>query len=288
MHYDPMLPVRVASDASPYGIGAVLSHVLPDGSERPVAFASRTLNKAESGYSQIDKEALGIVYGVKKFHEYLYRRKFNLVTDHKPLTSIFHPQKGIPSLAAARLQRWAIILAAYDYDIVFRGTNEHGNTDGLSRLPLGPRPGKDESVDAVFQFQEMQFEVLPVTCESVRSESRRDPILSQVLEYSQKGWPESPAEELRVFHQKSSELTIHQGCLMWGMRVIVPPSLRQNVKDELHAGHIGIVKMKGLARSYVWWPDIDKELKRVARECQSCQLILNAPSFQRNLGKGCT
>ena len=123
MHYDPMLPVRVASDASPYGIGAVLSHVLPDGSERPVAFASRTLNKAESGYSQIDKEALGIVYGVKKFHEYLYGRKFNLVTDHKPLTSIFHPQKGIPSLAAARLQRWAIILAAYDYDIVFRGTN---------------------------------------------------------------------------------------------------------------------------------------------------------------------
>ena len=144
---------------------------------------------------------------------------------------------------------------------------------------MGPRPGKDESVDAVFQFQEMQFEVLPVTCESVRSESRRDPILSQVLEYSQKGWPESPAEELRVFHQKSSELTIHQGCLMWGMRVIVPPSLRQKVKDELHPGHIGIVKMKGLARSYVWWPDIDKELERVARECQSCQLILNAPSL---------
>ena len=79
MHYDLMLPVRVASDASPYGIGVVLSHVLPDGSEQPVAFASRTLNKAESGYSQIDKAALGIVYGVKKFHDYLYGWKFNLV-----------------------------------------------------------------------------------------------------------------------------------------------------------------------------------------------------------------
>ena len=118
-----------------------------------------------------------------------------------------------------------------------------------------------------------------MTCESVQSKSRKDPIPSQVLEYSQKGWPESPAEELRAFHQKSSELTIHQGCLMWGMRVIIPPSLRQKVKDQLHAGHIGIVKMKGLARRYVWWPDIDKELECVARECQSCQLILNAPSL---------
>ena len=107
-------------------------------------------------------------------------------------------------------------------------------------------------MDAVFQFQETQFEVFPVTCESLQSESRKDPIPLQVLEYSQKGWPESTAEDLCVFHQKSSQLTIHQGCLMWGMRVIIPPSLRQKVKDELHAGHIDIVKLKGLACSYVW------------------------------------
>ena len=58
MHYDLMLPVRVASDASPYGIGVVLSHVLSDGSERSVAFASRTVNKAESGYSQMTRQPL--------------------------------------------------------------------------------------------------------------------------------------------------------------------------------------------------------------------------------------
>ena len=67
-HYDPVLPVRLACDASPTGIGAVLSHLMPDGSERPVAFASRSLTKTEPKYAQIDKEALSIVWGVKRFH----------------------------------------------------------------------------------------------------------------------------------------------------------------------------------------------------------------------------
>ena len=90
--------------------------VLPDGVERPVAFASRS-SSSEHNYSQIDKEALALVYGVKKFQAYLYGRKFTLVTDHKPLTSIFGPQKGVPAVAAARLQKWSLLLSAYNYDI---------------------------------------------------------------------------------------------------------------------------------------------------------------------------
>ena len=108
VHYDVARPLRLAADASAYGIGAVISHVMDDGSERPIAFASRMLMPSERNYAQVEKEALSLVFGVCKFHSYLYGRKFTLITDHKPLTSILGPKKGVPPIAAARLQRWGI------------------------------------------------------------------------------------------------------------------------------------------------------------------------------------
>ena len=135
IHYDPSLPIRLAADASAYGIGAVLSHVLDDGTERPIAYVSKTLSPSEKNYAQIEKEALALVFGVRKFHQYIYGRKFTLVTDHKPLLAILGPKAGIPSVAAARIQRWAFLLSAYQYDIIFKPTAEHCNVDGLSKLP---------------------------------------------------------------------------------------------------------------------------------------------------------
>ena len=105
VHYDPALTLTLAGDASAYGIGAVISHTMPGGTEHPIAFASRSLSSSECNYAQLEKEALSLIFGMKKFHQYLYGCKFTLVTDHKPLTAILGAKKGIPSLAAARLQR---------------------------------------------------------------------------------------------------------------------------------------------------------------------------------------
>ena len=106
--------------------------MLPSGEEKPIAYGSRTLSKTEQNYAQVEKEALAIIFGIQKFYQYIYGRKFLLVTDHKPLTTILSPKAGLPALAAARLQRWAIMLSAYQYDIEFRPTHKHGNADCLS------------------------------------------------------------------------------------------------------------------------------------------------------------
>ena len=82
----------------------MISHVYPDGLEQPIAFASCTLTLAEMNCAQVEKEALSVVFGVKKFHQHLFGRKFSLVSDHKPLSIIFGPKKPIPPLAAASIQ----------------------------------------------------------------------------------------------------------------------------------------------------------------------------------------
>ena len=118
-HYDPCL------------------HVFPDGKECPVAFVLRTSTTTKRNYSQFEKEVVSLVYGVQTFHQYLYECKFILVTDHQPLTTIFSPKKGIPPLAAAELQRWAVLLSAYSYTIEFKPTFQHANANALSRLLNG-------------------------------------------------------------------------------------------------------------------------------------------------------
>ena len=132
VHYDPTKPLSLATDASPYGIGAVISQCDTNGVEHPIAFASKTLTDAEKNYGHVEKEALSIIYGVRKFHQYLCGRHFTLITDHKPLLTVFSPVKSLPVMTLQRLQRWALLLMGYDYEINYRSSAQHANADALS------------------------------------------------------------------------------------------------------------------------------------------------------------
>lgn len=145
------------------------------------------------------------------------------MTDHKPLLAILGPKKAVPTLAAARMQRWALILAAYDYELEFRVTQDHANADALSRLPL-----EEEDATATEEpiFHTTVLEELPVTAEHIEEVTRKDPVLSKVWTNTLNGWPNHINNaDLQPYFKRRQELSVERGVVLWGLRVVIPTSL---------------------------------------------------------------
>ena len=190
VHFDPELEIILAFDASAYGLGAVLAYRMPDGSERPVEYASCTLTKMGQDYShsQIEKEGLACMYGVTKFRSYLYGHHFGLITEHKPRLTLVNENCEIPPQASSRILCWALTLAAYEYTLVFCPTTQHGKADAMSRLPLPQKP-KETPLPAEFILLVEHLEQSPVTASHIKTWTRRDPLLARVSGHFHEGRP---------------------------------------------------------------------------------------------------
>ena len=149
--------------------------------------------------------------------------------------------------------------------------------DALSRLPLRTVEAIDNEV---FHVEEKRLDSLPITSKEIKNATRVDPVLSRVLRFLKCGWPTVVRDErLKPYFNRNYELTVEQDCILWGLRVVIPTCYQARILEELHLSHPGIVRMKEIARSFVWWPNCDKDIEFTVRNCSTCQQVKSPPAM---------
>ena len=115
------------------------------------------------------------------------------------------------------------------------------------------------------------------TVNDIRLWTRRDPVLAQVLQFIEWGWPQNLDSSFSPYLSRKTELSVLDGCILWGSRVVIPAQGQKAVLHELHSAHSGMTKMKSLARMYVWWLGLDKDIEESVHSCNECQLNQSNP-----------
>uniref|UniRef100_A0A0N5BN48 RNA-directed DNA polymerase n=1 Tax=Strongyloides papillosus TaxID=174720 RepID=A0A0N5BN48_STREA len=250
--YSRKIPVIFASDASQYGYGAVVMHRFDDGSEKPIEYVSKTFNEAQVNYSQIEKECCAI-------------------TDSLPLKFLLSPDTSLPNVILRRIDRWACQLKRFQFKTEYINTKFFGKVDGLSRLPLNENQNwelNDTEKSSIRVISEA-----PVDIDKVRVETVNDKVLREILKYLRNGWPKNLSKKLKEYGKIKFNLAENDGIIMKNEQIIIPLSLQSEVLRMLHSGHVGIVRMKMLARSNVFWMGMNKQIENVTKKCETCMKI---------------
>nr|XP_041633522.1 uncharacterized protein K02A2.6-like [Drosophila kikkawai] len=259
------------ADASPVALGAVLVQFDKSNTARIISFASKSLSSVERKYSQTEKESLALVWAVEKFYYYLAGLQFDLITDHKPLETIFKPTSRPP----ARIERWLLRLQSYRFRVVYKAGKEN-IADSLSRLcevtDTDPYDwaGEEHIFRVVSTSVPKSLSISKVTEMSIQDEE----IIDVMTCLGQDSWNSNMSSPYYPFRL---ELSIVGNILLRGTRLVIPQKLREPVLDLAHEGHPGISAMKRRLRSKVWWPCMDKDAEQYVKECRDC-LLVSMPS----------
>ena len=267
--YDPSKDLMIQCDASQSGLGAVL---LQNG--KPLAYCSRALTPTERNYAQIEKELLAIVFSVEKWHQYAFGRHISVQSDHKPLETIFN--KPLSS-APRRLQGMMLRLQGYELTVKYTRGKDLVLADTLSRAFLQTVPSKQEEFEMINMVGLLP--IRPERLSRLKEETRRDANLQMLIETIIQGWPEdkcnlSPA--ITPYFNYREEMTVQDGLIFRGDRVLVPQSLRSEMMKAVHSTHSGIEGCLKRARECIFWPGMSADIKNLISSCEVCQSYSSA------------
>ncbi|PFX12686.1 Retrovirus-related Pol polyprotein from transposon 17.6 [Stylophora pistillata] len=259
-HYDPSRPTVISSDASNFGLGAVLLQLQEDGTRKPVYYASRSLSETEKRYAVIEKEALAVTWACDKFSDYVLGMKFTVETDHKPLVPLFTSTDL--SKMPPRILRFRMRLMKYELDVVYVPGKEQITADTLSRAPI--EKNVNENIDLVEEVESFTQQIvagLPATPKRLQDISEaqdQDEVCRMIKKYCLEGWPAyMPSSTiLRPYWENKKHLTVIDKILLYDDRIVIPAGMRLEILDLLHQGHLGITKTQARGKMSVWWPAI--------------------------------
>ncbi|XP_055623626.1 uncharacterized protein K02A2.6-like [Toxorhynchites rutilus septentrionalis] len=269
--YDPNDMTELYVDASPVGLGAVLTQRNGEQIPRIISFASKGLTKTERVYPQTQREALAVVWAVEKFYPYLFGIQFTVFTDHKTLDYIYGGKHQQGKRACSRAEGWALRLQPYDFRV------EHipgckNISDVLSRLMVHPDASSDTPFDEATEHYLCAVGEGPtaISLQEIKKGTEQDKVLKAVIKaiYDQK-WP-SELFRYQAFHD---ELGIFEGIIVRNDRIVLPSSLRKRALAIAHRGHPGVVTMRRNLREKVWWPHMDRDVGDHVQECAGCAAV---------------
>lgn len=266
--------ITIQTDSSSKGMGYVL---LQD--NYPIAFGSRSLNKTEEKYAQIEKELLSIVVACEKFHYIIYGRDFIVQTDHKPLISII--SKNLDQVSM-RLQRLLLKLLKYNIKLEYIPGSKMYIADTLSRSFIKTETSVDEDMEYIIHSLSLN---VPMTDEKkivFKNSINQDPVLSEVKKFCQSNWPKNEKNmnsELKFYYKLKNNIYLSEDLLFYDTKIIVPQNLRIEMLQLIHETHFGIQKCKLRARQIMFWPKMSSDIENFVETCEICQL--NKPANKK-------
>ena len=255
------------TDASKKGFGAV---ILQD--DKPVYFASRSLTPAERNYQNLERECMAAIWGMEKFHFFLYGKEFLLQTDQKPLTAIF--KKHLIDVSP-RIQRIAIRAWTYIFTTEWIKGKDNQVANGLSRVTPTPLENLGSRIDLpILQVNILSASMEQEEIRELQRETELDEELQLVMKTISNGWPTQRSQTSSTLHPYwnfRDELCIENGILFKNTKIIIPKTLQRKYLDKIHNGHQGIQRSLQKAREYVFWTNYTRDIKETIEKCSICQ-----------------